>query len=121
MLANSVGIDIIEVDRINEAIAEWKERFLNKVFTANELEYCKGNTQSLAARFACKEAVTKAFGMEFLVHSWKDIEVLVSSMGSPYIVLHGESYIRARQTGFGSLSVSLSHCSNYAIAICYVN
>jgi holo-[acyl-carrier protein] synthase len=121
MPAPSVGIDMIEIGRIDEAVSAWRHRFLDKVFTPAEQEYCGDRIQSLAARFAGKEAVMKALGAEFTVPAWKDIEILSNNNGSPCVLLRGETQRRAWQSGYTRFSISLSHCKKYAIAVCYVN
>jgi holo-[acyl-carrier protein] synthase len=108
-----VGIDIIEVERIRRAVARWGRRFLERVYTAGELELCAARPTSLAARFAAKEAVMKALGGHEL--GWREIEVLSGPQGEPVLYLHGRADRRAQELGT-RLSVSLSHCREYAIA-----
>jgi holo-[acyl-carrier protein] synthase len=109
---NSVGVDIIEVGRIERAIRRWGERFLGRVFTPAELELCRETPGSLAARFAAKEAVMKALGG---AQRWREIEVLRGPRGQPRLRLWGRARARARRLGL-ELVVSLSHCQEYAIA-----
>lgn len=109
---NSVGVDIIEVGRIERAIRRWGERFLGRVFTPAELELCRKRPASLAARFAAKEAVMKALGG---AQRWREIEVLTGSRGQPRLRLWGRARARAERLGL-ELAVSLSHCREYAIA-----
>jgi len=109
---NSVGVDIIEVGRIQRAIGRWGERFLVRVFTPAELELCRRKPASLAARFAAKEAVMKALGG---AQRWQEIEVLRGPGGEPRLRLLGRARARARRLGL-ELVVSLSHCREYAIA-----
>ena len=109
---NSVGVDIIEVGRIQRAIGRWGERFLVRVFTPAELELCQKKPASLAARFAAKEAVMKALGG---AQRWQEIEVLRGPAGEPRLRLLGRARARARRLGL-ELVVSLSHCREYAIA-----
>ncbi|MEE9203116.1 MAG: holo-ACP synthase [Dehalococcoidia bacterium] len=109
----SVGIDIIEVERIRMAVTRWGNRFLERVYTAGELELCAARPASLAARFAAKEAVMKALGAHEL--GWREIEVLRGPQGEPVLHLHGRARRRAQELGT-SLAVSLSHCREYAIA-----
>lgn len=116
-----VGIDIIEIERINQAINTWKELFLNRVFTSEELSYCQKKVESLAVRFAAKEAVVKAIGADFLHAGWKDIEILNSDIGTPIVCLHRGALHKAKNMGLSTFSISLSHCKDYAVAICYAD
>ena len=106
-----IGIDIIEVARIEKAIERWGDNFLKHVFTDREIEYAQGNKhpkQHFAARFAAKEAVYKAVGNDPTIH-WKDIKILNDNHGKPYCELKKE--------GFNNkIVISLSHTQNYAVA-----
>jgi len=110
------GVDLIEVHRVAEAIERHGERFLNRVFTANELKECNGRIASLAVRFAAKEAVAKALGTGIGDVSWLEIEVRSDEKKAPYLVLSGEGEKLANQLGLKTWSVSLSHTENQAIA-----
>lgn len=114
-----VGTDIIEVERIKESIESLGEKFLNRVYTKNEIEYCE-NTNSMkfqhyAARFAAKEAVFKAISKllnnKFDI-SWKDIEIINDENGRPYV----ELYCIEKQK-IADIDISLSHIKDYAIAM----
>lgn len=114
-----VGTDIIEVERIKESIESLGEKFLNRVYTTNEIEYCE-NTNSMkfqhyAARFAAKEAVFKAISKllnnKFDI-SWKDIEIINDENGRPYV----ELYCIDKQK-IADIDISLSHIKDYAIAM----
>jgi len=109
---NTVGVDIIEVRRIDGAVRRWGERFLARVFTPAEVELCRRRPGSLAARFAAKEAVMKALGG---AQRWREIEVLSGARGRPVLRLRGNARARARRLGL-ELAVSLSHCREYAVA-----
>jgi holo-[acyl-carrier protein] synthase len=109
----AVGIDIIEVERIRVAIARWGRRFLERVYTAGELELYATRPTSLAARFAAKEAVMKALGARGL--GWREIEVLSGPQGEPVLYLYGRALNQAKEMDI-TLTVSLSHCRQYAIA-----
>jgi len=113
------GVDIIEVWRVKKALDSWGERFLKRVFTQRELDYVntkKFSQESLAARFACKESVLKAFGDTRIGIQLKDIEVLNDSKGKPEIVLHGEAKEFADKNHLDNIIVSMSHTGNYAIS-----
>ena len=113
------GIDIVEVDRVKNALDVWGERFLKRVFTQRELDYVKRkkfSQESLAARFACKESVLKAFGDTKRGIRLKSIEVLNDSKGKPEIVLHGEAKEFGDRNNLDKIIVSMSHTNKYAIS-----
>lgn len=114
-MAQHIGVDIIEIKRIEQAIARWGDAFLRRIFTRRELERYRGKTQSLAARFAAKEAVSKALGKPAGI-SWQHIEVLSGDNGQPLINLCGRAQERAGELGLDELSISLSHSREHAIA-----
>ena len=113
------GIDIVEVSRIKKAMDMWGEKFLDRVFTKKELSYAnkkKFSHENLAARFACKESVLKAFGDTRVGICLKNIEILNNSKGKPEVVLHREAKIFADKNNLDSIIISMSHTSNYAIS-----
>ena len=114
---NYIGIDIIEIDRIEEAIARWGEGFLRRVYTDPELRLYNKQPESLAARFAGKEAVIKALGMPGMGVAWREIEILSDSKGKPLLHLYGKAHHQANSLGLANLAISLSHSKEYAIAI----
>ena len=109
---NYIGIDIIEIARIEQAIARWGESFLHRVYTELELKLYHKNPSSLAARFAGKEAVIKALGTGV---GWKEIEILPDSNGKPLVHLHGKAQNQANSLGLNNFAISLSHSKEYAI------
>ena len=110
------GIDIVETARIGKALDLWGERFIRRIYTAGEIEYCQGHVPALAARFAAKEAVMKALGTGNVGISWHDIEILPDQHGAPLIHLSGGAQLRARELGINGLTIALSHSRDYAIA-----
>ena len=112
-----IGVDIIEIARIERAIACWGGRFLQRVYTDSELELCRNQSSSLAVRFAGKEAVIKALGGLSQGFSWKDIEILSDSTGRPVVSLHGKARLQADYLHLENLAISLSHSREYAIAV----
>ncbi len=112
-----VGIDIIEIGRIQEAISHWGERFLQRVYTETELALYRGKVESLAARFAGKESAIKALSMPGIVIAWRDVEILSESNGKPVVHLHGQALKQARKLGLVGLGISLSHSREYAVAM----
>jgi len=111
-----VGVDIVEIARIEEAINRWGRRFVNRVYTEAELEFCRGRVSELAARFAAKEAVMKALGTGRREIGWREIEILPDRRGKPLIYLHGRARSRAEKLGVLELDISLSHSRELAIA-----
>lgn len=112
-----IGNDIVKVARIKSSIDQYQDRFLNRVFTASEQEYCLARKEAalhFAGRFAAKEAVAKALGTGFSGGiTWLDIEVVNDEKGKPYLVLSSKLLAL-----FGNprLSISISHCDEYATA-----
>jgi holo-[acyl-carrier protein] synthase len=112
-----IGVDIIEIDRIRAALENPKtgERFRQRVYTAEEIDYCsrrRRSFESFAARFAAKEAAIKALGQ---FAAWHEIEV-VRKDGPPSLHLHGRARTRATELGVQRVFLSLSHSQNLAIA-----
>ncbi len=113
------GVDMIEIERVNQAVAAHGDRFLDRVFTPAELAYCQGRRESLAARFAVKEAVAKALGTGIWRQgvTWTDIETLSDpESGAPRLVLHGSAAAQAQAQGLTTWAISLSHDRSRAIA-----
>ena len=112
-----IGIDLIEVDRIERASKRWKEHFLTRIYTEEELKSCGRSYPSLAARFAVKEAVAKALGLGIGKVHWKEIETLQDETGRPFVNLSGKAKERAEELGIKRWAVSLSHTRSMAIAV----
>jgi holo-[acyl-carrier protein] synthase len=112
-----IGVDIIEIGRIEEAVTNWGERFLNRVYTNAELQLCCKNPSALAVRFASKEAVMKLLGTGVKGISWKEIETLAYPSGKPLVNLYGKAQTKAAELGLKEIAVSLSHSKAYAIAM----
>ncbi len=111
-----VGVDFIEIARMERACRRWGERFRTRVFTPAELELCSGELPCLAARFAAKEAVAKALGTGIGPISWREIEVLRDGCGRPFLKLSGKAMARAEELRVKGWSVSLAHSRTMAIA-----
>lgn len=112
----AVGVDIIEIDRIQRVLTDFGERFLNKVYTERERERYRHRISELAARFAAKEATSKALGTGIRGIRWKEMEILPNRRGKPVLILHGEAAARAQQLGLTDFSVSLTHSRTEAMA-----
>jgi holo-[acyl-carrier protein] synthase len=117
----TTGVDLIEIDRIERVLARHGDRFLARVFTQAEVSYCRGRPSELAARFAAKEAVSKALGVGMRMLSrdgidWRDAEIVGDGRGKPLVRLSGRAAERADELGLGEWAVSLSHTREYAVA-----
>ncbi len=114
------GIDIVRVERIANAIIRWGGAFEDRVFTADEKSYCRGqkkSAQSFAGRFAVKEAVMKAFGTGLSEGvKWVDIEVTADGIGKPTVRYYGRIQEMAARLGVGQTFVSISHDGDYTVA-----
>jgi len=112
-----IGVDIIEIPRIAEAIERFGERFLRRVYTEREVAAYRKRTSSLATRFAAKEAVMKVLGTGMRGVSWHDIEILSAPSGKPVVHLHGKALERFESLGLESITVSLSDSKEHAVAV----
>lgn len=113
----AVGVDIIEIARIEGTLARHGQRFLRRVYTPEELAYCQGMVARLAARWAAKEATAKALGTGLGDVHWRDIEVVCDGRGAPHLRLHGRASALARDAGIVRLALSISHSREYAVAL----
>jgi holo-[acyl-carrier protein] synthase len=111
------GVDIIEIDRIKTAVERWGTRFVNRVWTEHEQRICRGRYPELAARFAGKEATSKALGTGLVGIVWREIEILQDKRGKPLLFLHGAAHDRAEALGYLTLAISLSHSRTMACAM----
>jgi holo-[acyl-carrier protein] synthase len=114
------GIDLVEIDRIQRTLDRYGSRFLDRVYTGAEQAYClrKRNAgESLAARFAAKEAGAKALGTGISQGvSWLEIEVVREISGRPTLVFHGRADTRARRLGVRRAALSITHTAELAMA-----
>ncbi len=114
-----LGIDIIRVDRIRSTIDRHGRRFIGRVLTEREAAYVRGRAETLAGRWAAKEAVSKVLGLGVRGIGWREIEIERLPTGQPSVVLHGRAAARADQLGMSRIALSISHESEYAVAIAY--
>jgi holo-[acyl-carrier protein] synthase len=114
-----LGIDIIKVERIRDTLARFGGRFTQRVLTPAEQRYVRDRPETMAGRWAAKEAVSKVLGLGVRGIGWRDIEVERLPTGQPAIRLHGRAAARAEQLGMGRIAVSISHESDYAVAIAF--
>jgi len=117
----SVGADIIHIPRVQKAIDQHGDRFLNRVFTPREIRACRRRSGEFAARFAAKEAVSKALGVGLRIMArngigFTDVEVLPDGNGKPHVHLNGAAAARANELGLTEWAVSLTHERDYAVA-----
>ncbi|HEY7936594.1 MAG TPA: holo-ACP synthase [Candidatus Limnocylindrales bacterium] len=114
-----LGIDIIRIDRIRAALAKFGDRFSNRVLTPAERTYVRGRPETMAGRWAAKEAVSKVLGLGVRGIGWREIEIERLPTGQPAVRLHDRAAQRAEQLGMGRIAVSISHESDYAVAIAF--
>jgi holo-[acyl-carrier protein] synthase len=116
-----VGIDIIEVARVQGSLERFGDRFLNRLLLPDEIAYCRGNKTPapfVAVRFAAKEAISKAFGTGIGAQlGWHDLEIRRKESGEPFVVLHGGGAKLFEARVAQRLLISLSHTQNYATAV----
>ncbi len=112
----SIGVDIVQVQRIARACDRWGERFLTRIYTDEELARYQGRIPELAVRFAAKEAISKALGTGINGIRWREMEILSDRRGKPTVALHGAALARAEKLNLEEWAVSLSHSDDDAIA-----
>ena len=116
-----VGVDLVAISQVRQAVALHGDRYLRRVFTEHELSVCQpdGRTrfESLAARFAAKEAVVKALQPGDVALGWKDVEVRRLDNGACTLQLHGAAADLAADAGIGHLAISMSHEGDMAAAV----
>ncbi len=115
-MTKAIGVDIIETERVAQSIARFGDRFLKRVYTEQELTYCQGRVNSLAARWAAKEAVSKALGTGIGDVSWQEIEVVSEANRRPTLQLRGAAADLAARLGITEFAITLSHTKDYAVA-----
>jgi holo-[acyl-carrier protein] synthase len=116
-----VGIDLIEVARIQSSFDRFGDRFLNRILRPSEIEYCLRHRKPapfLAARFAAKEAISKAFGTGIGGElGWQDMEVARKESGQPYVILHGNAPGLLEARGGKAIHISISHTEQHATVV----
>lgn len=111
-----VGIDLIEIPRIQRSLDDFGERFLRRVYTERERDRYRNRISELAARFAAKEAISKALGTGIRGIRWREMEVLPNRRGKPIVVLHGSAAERAALLGITDFDITLTHSRSDAMA-----
>jgi holo-[acyl-carrier protein] synthase len=117
----SAGVDIVELDRIRRVLERHGERFLARIYTPEEITRYGDRLPELAARFAAKEAVSKALGVglnHMSAHGigWREVEVLPDPLGKPVVHLSGRALQLAEEQDLSDWAISLSHSRDYAVA-----
>jgi holo-[acyl-carrier protein] synthase len=112
----ATGVDLIEIARIEEVMARHGKHYLERIFTPAELEYCGKRAESLAGRWAAKEAVVKALGTGIGDVTWKEIEILGDEQNAPKLTLSGMAENKAKELGLTNWSVSISHSLSHSVA-----
>jgi holo-[acyl-carrier protein] synthase len=112
----ATGVDLIEIARIEEVVSRHGKHYLERIYTPAELEQCGRRAESLAGRFAAKEAVAKALGCGIGDVQWKEIEVLGDEQNAPGLTLHGSALQKAKEFGLETWSVSISHSQSHSVA-----
>ena len=113
----ATGVDLIEIDRIEEVISRHGKHYLERIYTPAELEQCGKRSESLAGRFAAKEAAVKALGSGIGEVAWKEVEILGDEQNAPIITLHGAAKQKAEELGLVNWSVSISHSQSHSVAV----
>jgi holo-[acyl-carrier protein] synthase len=112
----AVGVDLIEISRIEAMVERYGDRFLERVYTEGELAYAAGRLSALAARWAAKEAAAKALGTGIGQVAFRELEVVCDAQGKPELWLHGNAARLATRLNLGQFALSLSHTADYALA-----
>jgi holo-[acyl-carrier protein] synthase len=116
-----IGIDIIEVARVQASHERFGERFVQRILHPAEIAYCLSHKMPapfIAARFAAKEAISKAFGTGIGASlGWHDMEVCRKESGEPFVVMHGRGIALLEKRNARTVLISLSHTQNYAAAV----
>lgn len=120
-MAVHCGVDIVETERLQKSFESLGDAFRDRIFTPEEIAYCdarkQGRYQSYAARFAAKEAVSKALGTGIGEGAaWQEIEIVNDANGKPSVNLSGAARASFKAIGGEAVSISLSHCKSYAVA-----
>lgn len=111
------GIDLVEIERFSRIDPKIKERFCRRVFTAKEIAAADNKDERYAGKFAAKEAAAKALGCGIGDIHWHDLEILNDPKGKPVLHLYGEAERIAREIGWVSWTVSITHTSITAAAV----
>ncbi|MBM4275137.1 MAG: holo-[acyl-carrier-protein] synthase [Deltaproteobacteria bacterium] len=117
-----LGVDLVRVDRIDKALKRYGDRFLRRIFTSREIDYCSGRVwaaSGFAMRFAAKEAFSKALGVGLRQGGirWREVEVVPNSMGKPEIFVSGRAAQLCTEAGIIGMHLTLTDEDNHVIAV----
>jgi len=112
MSRHEIGIDLIDIDRIDKLLGRFPDRFRLRVLTESEQRYCGRRVERIAGRWAAKEAISKVLGL-----GWREIEILPNRAGAPQVYLHERAARRAEAMNLDEVSVSISHERHMAVAV----
>ena len=118
-MIKGIGIDIVQVKRIENILNKWGDKLLNRIYTDQEKKYCQKKDEKyihLAARFAAKEALVKMLGTGMKQIKWSDIEIINDERGKPKIKLYGNADKEAEKQNINNIHISISHEKEYAVA-----
>ncbi len=118
-MIKGIGIDIIEIERIEHAINKNGDTFISRIFTKQEIAYCQKKNDAcpfFAGHFAAKEAILKALGTGLRQISWQDIEINHDALGKPYAVFSTTIQQNLKNSAITTVHISISHSRNYAVA-----
>lgn len=115
-MIRGVGVDIIEIARIKRVLDARGDKLLERLFTQRELEVMSKKPETIAGRFAAKEAVVKALGVGIGIISWKEIEIIKDKLGKPKVYLSGAALRRRKALGIIKIHLSISHSKSQAVA-----
>ncbi len=121
-MIEDLGIDIIEIERVKNNIITYGDKFLSRIYTENEIAYCKNKKknmyESFAGRFAAKEAIYKCINNSENILSFKDIEIIKEEKNNkPKVIIHNENYKKLN----GKIKISISHNNTMATAVAVLN
>lgn len=119
MTVVGLGVDVVEVSRIERAVERWGDTFVRRIYTPGEIARAESGVARgarLAARFAAKEAVMKALGIGWRALAWREIEIASDAWGRPVVTLHGAARRIAEERGITGVLVALSHTHEHAVA-----
>ena len=117
MTRHEIGIDLIDIDRIDGVLGRFPDRFRLRVLTVDEQRYCGRRVERIAGRWAAKEAISKVLGLGVRGVGWRDIEILPNRAGAPQVTLHRRAARRAEAMDLEEVTVSISHERRMAVAV----
>jgi holo-[acyl-carrier protein] synthase len=114
---HEIGIDLIEIERIERILTRFPDRFRRRVLTEREARYCGRRVERIAGRWAAKEAISKVLGLGVRGVGWREIEILPNWAGAPQVTLHDRAKARAERLRLEDVTVSISHERSMATAV----